>query len=444
MLDRSNPPRKTVGALWGEGHIAGLITQWLARFANVRTGEVRATLWAFAYFFCLLSSYYILRPLRDEMGVAGGVRNLPWMFSATFVVMLAAVPVFGMLVVHFPRRVFVPWVYRFFILNILLFFVALQWSDSSPWVARVFFVWVSVFNLFVVTVFWSFMADLFSSEQGKRLYGFIAAGGTTGALLGPTVTAALAVPLGPVNLLLISALLLEGAVQCVRGLLRVPLAESGREKGLNDQVIGGGMLAGLMHVARSPYLLMICGHILLLTTTATFLYFQQAEVVSRAFTDAGERTRVFALIDLAVGLSTLVVQLTLTGRLITRFGVGKALAFMPAVTLAGFLALAVAPVLGVVIAFQALRRAADFAITNPAREILFTVVPREDKYKAKNFMDTVVFRGGDAASGWAYAGLGALGLGVVGIAWVTVPLAAGWVGLALFLGKRQERLAGQV
>lgn len=436
-----NPSRKTTGAQGVEAGIAGLSTQWLTRFANVRTEEVRATLWAFAYFFCLLSSYYILRPLRDEMGVAGGVRNLPWMFSATFIVMLAAVPIFGALVARFPRRVFVPWVYRFFILNIVLFFVALQWSDSSPWVARVFFVWVSVFNLFVVTVFWSFMADLFSSEQGKRLYGFIAAGGTAGALLGPTVTAALAVPLGPVNLLLISALLLEGAAQCVLGLLRAPLSESGREQGLNDQVIGGGMLAGLMHVARSPYLLMICGHILLLTATATFLYFLQAEVVSKAFTDAGERTRVFALIDLAVGFSTLVVQLTLTGRLITRFGVGKALAFMPAVTLAGFLALAVAPVLGVVIAFQALRRAADFAITNPAREILFTVVPREDKYKAKNFMDTVVFRGGDAASGWAYAGLGALGLGLVGIAWVTVPLAAAWVGLALMLGKRQERLA---
>lgn len=413
------------------------------RLVNVRPEEVRAMLWAFAYFFCLLSSYYILRPLRDEMGIAGGVQNLPWMFTATFLAMLAAVPVFGALVARFPRRVFVPWVYRFFILNILIFFAALTWGDAPAWVARFFFVWVSVFNLFVVTVFWSFMADLFSSEQGKRLFGFIAAGGTTGALLGPAVTAALAVPLGPVNLLLISAVLLELAVQCVKGLLRTPMAQTGREQGLNEQVIGGGMLAGLKHVARSPYLLMICGHILLLTTTATFLYFQQAEVISRAFTDAGERTRVFALIDLAVGLTTLAVQLTATGRLITRFGVGRALAFMPAVTLAGFLALAVAPLLGVVVAFQALRRAADFAITNPAREILFTVIPREDKYKAKNFMDTVVFRGGDAVSGWAYAGLGAMGLGLAGIAWVAVPLAAGWIGLALILGRRQEHLAGQ-
>jgi AAA family ATP:ADP antiporter len=421
----------------------------LARLVNVRPEEVRAMLWAFAYFFCLLASYYILRPLRDEMGIAGGVRNLQWMFSATFLVMLAVVPVFGALVARFPRRVFVPWVYRFFILIILVFFALMTLTGSSPWVARVFFVWVSVFNLFVVTVFWSFMADLFTSAQGKRLFGFIAAGGTTGALLGPGVTAVLAVPLGPVNLLLISALLLEGAVQCVKGLLRTADAGGlnaapgapGRGEDDNDRAVGGGMLAGLVHVARSPYLLMICGHILLLTTTATFLYFQQAEVVSKAFSDPGERTRVFALIDLSVGLATLLVQLAATGRLITRFGVAPALAFMPLVTLAGFLALAVSPVLGVVIAFQAIRRAADFAITNPAREILFTVIPREDKYKAKNFMDTVVFRGGDAASGWGFAGLRGLGFDLPAIAWITVPLAAGWVGLAWVLGRRQESLA---
>ncbi len=403
-------------------------------------------LWAFAYFFCLLASYYILRPLRDEMGVAGGVRNLQWMFSATFVVMLAAVPVFGMLVARIPRRRFVPWVYRFFIINILIFFLALKFTGSSPWVARVFFVWVSVFNLFVVTVFWSFMADLFTSEQGKRLFGFIAAGGTTGALLGPTVTAALAVPLGPVNLLLISAVLLEGAAQCVGGLLRT--ADAGGTEAAarlnNDSAVGGGMWAGLVHVIHSPYLLMICGHIVLLTTTATFLYFQQAEVVSKAFTDPGERTRVFALIDLAVGLATLLVQVSATGRLITRFGVAPALAFMPLVTLVGFLALAVAPVLGVVIAFQAIRRAADFAITNPAREILFTVILREDKYKAKNFMDTVVFRGGDAASGWTFAGLRGAGLELTAIAWLTVPVAAIWIGLCLVLGKRQERRAREL
>ncbi len=406
-------------------------------------------LWAFTYFFCLLASYYILRPLRDEMGIAGGVRNLQWMFSATFLVMLAVVPVFGALVARFPRRVFVPWVYRFFILTILVFFVAMTVTRSTPWVARVFFVWVSVFNLFVVTVFWSFMADLFSSAQGKRLFGFIAAGGTTGALLGPMITAALAVPLGPVNLLLISALLLEGAVQCVKGLLRAADADAmqandSRRGAENDRPVGGGILAGLAHVARSPYLLMICGHILLLTTTATFLYFQQAEVVSKAFSDPGERTRVFALIDLSVALATLLVQLLATGRLMTRFGVAPALAFMPLVTLAGFLALAVSPVLGVVIAFQAIRRAADFAITNPAREILFTVIPREDKYKAKNFMDTVVFRGGDAASGWGFAGLRGLGLDLPAIAWLTVPLAAFWVGLAWVLGRRQEQLARNI
>jgi len=419
------------------------------RVVNVRDHELRALLWAFAYFFCLLSSYYVLRPLRDEMGIAGGVRNLHLMFTATFVTMLVAVPLFGAVVARFPRRVFIPWVYRFFVLNILIFFALLTVTETSPHVARAFFVWVSVFNLFVVTVFWSFMADLFSNEQGKRLFGFIAAGGTAGALLGPTVTAVLAVPLGPVNLLLISAVLLELAVQCVRGLLRCAdsariangNSETGTGRMADEQVIGGGMFAGFVHVARSPYLLFICLHVLLLTATATFLYFQQAEIVAGAFSDPAERTRIFALIDLAVGLSTLVVQLFLTGRLIQRFGVGPALAFMPAVTLAGFLALAVAPILAVVVAFQALRRAADFAITNPALQILYTVIPREDKYKSKNFIDTVVFRGGDAASGWAFTGLKGLGLELSAIAAATVPLAAAWIGLALVLGRRQEGLA---
>ena len=415
---------------------------WLRRAVDVGDGEVAALLWSFAYFFCLLSAYYILRPLRDEMGIAGGVTNLPWLFTATFVAMLVAVPVFGLVVARFPRRTFVPLVYWFFIANILIFYGLFTLSDSTAAVARAFFVWVSLFNLFVVSVFWSFMADIFRNEQGRRLFGFIAAGGSAGALLGPSLTAALAVPLGPTNLLPVSALFLGGAVLCIRRLLAATQPNgSHKGRGEDTAAIGGGVFAGVTEVAGSPYLIGICVYMVLYTTTSTFLYFEQAHIVAGAFEDGAERTRVFALIDLAVGLLTLATQCMFTGRLMVRFGVGAMVAFVPALTLVGFLALAVAPGVAMIVAFQALRRAANFALSRPAREVLYTVVTPEQKYKAKNFIDTVVYRGGDAASGWAFAGLAGLGLELAAIALIAVPLAVLWTAVALALGARQERLA---
>ncbi|MDP6574112.1 MAG: MFS transporter [Rhodospirillales bacterium] len=417
--------------------------KWLRRAVGVGDGEVAALLWSFAYFFCLLTGYYILRPLRDEMGIAGGVANLPWLFTATFIAMLVAVPVFGFIVARFPRRTFVPLVYWFFIANIVVFYGLFTLSDSTPIIARAFFVWVSLFNLFVVSVFWSFMADIFRNEQGRRLFGFIAAGGSAGALLGPSLTAALAVPLGPTNLLPVSAFFLAAAVLCIHRLLAVTgPREEGHEPGARrDEAIGGGVFAGVTEVARSPYLIGICVYMVLYTTTSTFLYFEQAHIVAGAFEDAGERTRLFALIDLAVGLLTLATQCMFTGRMMVRFGVGAMLAFVPALTLVGFLALAVAPGVALIVAFQALRRAANFALSRPAREVLYTVVTPERKYKSKNFIDTVVYRGGDAASGWAFAGLAGLGLELAAIALVAVPLAALWIAVGIALGARQERLA---
>jgi AAA family ATP:ADP antiporter len=423
----------------------GLPMRTLRRVVKVRPDEVQAMLWAFVYFFCLLSSYYILRPLRDESGVAAGVSNLQWLFTGTFFVMLAAAPLFGMLVTRVPRRRFIPWVYRFFAASILLFFLLQHLSPRQPYIAGAFFMWVSVFNLFVVTVFWGFMADLFTTEQGKRLFGFIAAGGSAGALVGPSLTAGLAVALGPVNLLLISALLLEGAVQCVKRLLETPQAQrpshNSKARSANDEVIGGGILAGLTEIARSPFLMMICCHVLLLSLTSTFLYFQQASIVSAAFDNPAERTRVFALIDLSVGLITIVLQLTVTGRVLVRLGVGIALASLALVTMVGFLALAILPVLAVVVVFQSLKRAAEFGFANPARETLFTVVTREQKYKSKSVIDTAVFRGGDAVNGWIYAGLRGVGLDLSGIALVAVPISAAWAALLLLIGRKQERLA---
>jgi AAA family ATP:ADP antiporter len=418
----------------------------LARVVNVRPPEVRALAWSFAYFFCLLAGYYVLRPLRDEMGIAGGVRNLPWLFTATFFVMLAVVPVFGAVVARLARRVFIPLVYHFFVVNIAIFWLLLALDLGTVQVARVFFVWISVFNLFAVSVFWSFMADLYASEQGKRLFGFIAAGGSAGALLGPALAIGLAGPLGPVNLLLVAGLLLEAAVLCAARLeaaatqLRpagaAPAAAAGAPP---DAGLGGGWLDGVVLVLRSPYLAGVALWVALLSLAGTFLYFQQANIVAAASDDPAVRTRIFATIDLAIGILTILVQLAATGRLIQRFGAGPAAAFLPLVFGLGFFALWLAPVLWVVIAFQAAQRAANFAISNPAREVLFTVLAREEKYKAKNVIDIVVFRGADAASGWLFAALRGLGLELGAISAATVPVTAAWLALALALGRAHER-----
>ncbi len=404
----------------------------------MRPEEVRALLWSFAYFFCLLAGYYILRPLRDEMGVAGGVRNLQWLFTATFLTMLAAVPLYGALVARLPRRRFIPLVYHFFVANLAVFWLLLTLDVERQIVARVFFVWISVFVLFAVSVFWSFMADLYSAEQGKRLYGFIAAGGSAGALAGPVLTIGLAEVLGPVNLLILAALLLEGAVLCAMRL--EPKAELTSPK--SKEAVGGGSWDGIMMVLRSPYIAGIMLWVSLMSVAATFLYFVQAAIVAAASDDPAVRTRIFAAVDLAVGLLTIAVQFFATGKLIARFGVGPALALVPLVFAAGFAVLAAAPVLAVVIAFQALQRTANFAISNPAREVLFTVVARDEKYKAKNVIDIVAVRGADAAGGWLFTALRSLGMEVRSIPLVAIALAAVCLALSVALGRAQERRAG--
>ena len=431
-----------------------LLHRWAARVVAVRPGEVRALCWSFGYFFCLLAGYYVLRPLRDEMGIAGGVRNLPWLFTATFLAMLAVVPVFGAVVAQLPRRRFIPLVYHFFVANIAIFWLLLTFDIAKVQVARVFFVWISVFNLFAVSVLWSFMADLFASEQGKRLFGFIAAGGSAGALLGPALTVGLAVPLGPVNLLIVAMLLLEAAVLCARRLERAasrlksevgslaaakPATTAEPAAPPEAAGLGGGWLAGIAMVLRSPYLAGIALWVALLSLAGTFLYFQQANIVAAASDDPAVRTRIFASIDLAIAILTILVQCLATGRLITRFGAGPAAAFLPLVFCLGFIVLAATPALWVVIAFQAAQRAANFAISNPARECLFTVLAREEKYKAKNVIDIVVFRGGDAASGWLFAALRGAGMDLGAISLATLPVTAAWLALALALGRAHER-----
>lgn len=419
----------------------------LRRIVEVRENEVWALILSFLYFFFLLCSYYILRPVRDEMGIQSGVENLQWLFTGTFLVMLAAVPVFGAAVARLPKRKLVPFVYYFFILNLFIFFLSFKGNAFGVWVARAFFIWLSVFNLFVVSVFWSFMVDLFDSEQAKRLFGFIAAGGSTGAIVGPLLTAGLSPVLGPVNLILFSILLLFLAVVCIHALLRWrPCSSSvypdkvGKGEGADDVRIGGSVISGFTRVIKSPYMLGICLFILLYTSLSTFLYFTQARIVEGAFSDPGKRTALFASMDLAVNVLTIMGQVFLMGRLTTRLGVSFALMLIPAIVSAGFLILSFFPVLPVLVVFQVLRRAGNYSITRPAREVLFTVVPEEDKYKSKNFIDTVVYRGGDAVSGWLFTGLSSLGLGLSLISLIAVPISVIWMITGLLLGKKQESM----
>jgi AAA family ATP:ADP antiporter len=411
----------------------------LGRLIHAEPGEVKAVLWSFAYFFFLLSSYYILRPLRDETGVAGGVDKLPWLFSGTFVAMLLAVPAFSAVAARMPRHRFIPIAYRFFIANILLFWALFSFAPpgSRVAVARAFFIWTSVYNLFVVSVFWSFMADLFRHEQGLRLFGFIAAGGSLGALAGPLLTTFLVKPLGTANLLLVSALLLEMSVQCVRALNRwsqkTPRPQA-------QQPLGGDFLSGIRLVFRSRFLLGICLYVVLLTATATILYLEQARIVAHASGDPRERTALFARIDLVVNLLTLVVQAFVTGRLVKRAGVRFGIGLLPVLSVLGFVALGISPTLFVLMAVQAVRRAAHYGIERPSREILFTDVNREERYKSKSFIDTVVYRASDAGTAWMSSGLQALGLGAVTLAGTAVALSLLWLWNSLSLARKDEAL----
>ncbi len=415
--------------------------RWLKRVMPATPQERAAALWSFAYFFALLAGYYVLRPLRDQMGIAGGVKNLPWLFTATFVTLLAAQPLYGALVARLPRARFIPIVYHFFVANLILFWVLLTFEIETVIIARVFFVWVSVFNLFAVAVFWSFMADLFTSEQGKRLFGFIGAGGTAGALLGPIITIWLSVPLGPVNLMIAAAVFLELAVFCVYRLERAALVHTGPKAKVES--IGGSAFAAIPELVRSPYMLGIGAWVALLSYAATVIYFEQAHIVSEAVKTAGLQTRIFASIDLAVSLLTLVTQLLVTGQLLKRVGTGLAAAALPAVYIVGFAALAVMPTLIVVVTVQVVQRWMNFAIANPARQLFFTVVSREAKYKAKNLVDVVVYRGSDALSGWIFDSMQAFGLKLGAIALCSLPVVAGWFILSVGLGRAQERRSAQ-
>ena len=410
-----------------------------AAFLGAKPEELVPLAWAFAYFFCLLCGYSILRPVREEMAIEGGITNLPWMMSGTFLAMLAATPLFGWLSARVTRYRLLLTVYAFFITNLLAFYVVMDSHLYAEWVARGFFVWLSVFNLFVVSVFWSFMDDLFTPEQGARLFGVIAAGGSSGALIGPLLTTGLTFVFSVPVLMLASAGFLLLCMGCMSRLERWGHERSAHHQPHPGDPLRGSFLAGVRLTLASPYLLGICGYLALLTMTATFLYFEQMRLVAEYFDQPEARTRFFSGLDFATNLCTWSTQLFITNRVIGRFGLVAGLLFLPAVSLVGFLGIALWPTLAVYVAFSVLRRVGEYALSKPSREVLFTVLSREEKYKAKNFIDTAISRGGDASTAWLVTGIKALGASTTHIAWALVPLMLLWAWLAQMLARQKER-----
>jgi AAA family ATP:ADP antiporter len=425
------------------GRAPGRVHRVLLVFVNVKASEIAALGWAWLYFFCVLSSYYVIRPIRDEAGVASGVENLSWLFTGTLVGMILFNPPFAALASRLSRRRFISWTYRFFVINLVAFLLAMRFMPEANqiWVGRIFFVWVSVFNMFVVSIFWATLVDLFTREQSTRLFGFIAAGATIGAIFGSSVTAALVGLVGAGNLLVVSAVLLELAVRAFTRLARAARVDDASDRALvQEQPLGGNAWSGVTQLLRSPYLLGICAYMVLFTTLTTFLYFQQAQIVDGAITDRTARTEFFAQLNLAVNVIALIVQTTLTGRIVRWLGVALTLTILPALTVMGFVVLGLMPTVAVIVGFQVLRRAGEFALARPAREILFTTVSREEKYKAKSLIDTFVYRVGDQVGAWSYSLMAMAGLGVAGVAWVAVPLSLIWVVNGWRLGRRQDAM----
>lgn len=413
----------------------------MQRLVLVRPGEGLALATAAGYFFFLLLSLYLLRPVREAMGIARGAEGLPWLMTTTMAVMLVANPLYAALVSRLPRRRFVPGVAHFFAANLLVLAALFQGlpGHGGEVLGYAFYVWVSVFNLFVVSVFWSLMADLFTEDQGKRLFGIVSMGGTLGAVIGAAVTQGLSsgawgVQLPPAGLMLLAAGALELAVLCMRRLaerfgLGAGAAQQAREPGPDFK-------AGLSAIRRSRYLQLICAYMLLFTVTSTFLYLMQGDIVARSFQSPAARTAAFARLDFWTNLLTLAVQLLVTSRLLRSIGVSGVLLVLPLLTVAGFGALALWPTFAALAVVQVLRRGLHYAVDRPAREILYIPLGPEERYKSKAFIDTFVFRGGDVLGVWAPTAFAALMVPV----WLAALACAGaWAGTAAWLGRLVRR-----
>jgi len=421
---------------------------FLERVFGPKRQEFVAVAWSFAYFFCVLSSYYIIRPVREEMAVGGGPNTIPYLFIGTFVTMIFATSIFGWVASRYPRRTFLPWVYLFFISNILIFwFVFSQARNSGEdyvWLGRVFFVWLSVFNLFVVSVFWSFMADIYTREQGRRLFGFITSGGSIGALIGGVVTSSLVTRIGFQNLLPISAAILLIAVLCISRLKDWVHHEHEDEIDTtveSDVPLGGNPLAGITHLFSSKYFLGIALMSLVASLLGTTLYMFRADLIGSAILDPDARIQFFSNMNVASNTLALIGQMFLVKQVVTRFGIGRSLFLYPIASIIGFAVLAMDPTLMAVAVLDVVRRGLGFGFAKPSTDMLYSVVTPEEKYKTKNAIDTAIYRGGDVVGTWSVRLLSILGLGIAGIAILMVPFALVSAVVALWLGREYKRRA---
>jgi len=413
---------------------------WLRLLSAVEPGETRAVLLGMLCFFCLFGSYSIVKPVRDAMGTVYGVAHLQELFTGTFIMSFLFAPLYSGLAARIRLAVFLPWVYGFIAVSLLVFYALFLRVTEDRWVAAVFYVWVSTFNVLIISVLWSFLADTFSREQAKRLFGFIAAGVTIGGIAGPAAAAFLVKRVGNESLLLISAAGFVLTAVLVRALTdakqRLRASGADAQPTTLDHRLGGNPLDGFKLLFQSRYLLLLAVFLLLMTWISTIIYFQLGDLITKSFPSREARTQAYALIDLIVNAAAVFIQLFGTGHLIRRFGVTTGLLLNPVIMVLAFLALVFSPVLMVLAGIQVIRRVAEYAVAKPAREMLFTVVDQASKYKAKNVIDTVIYRFGDVSSAWVSALV--LPFGVSGLAIFGLVVCALWFPIAWSLGRRYE------
>jgi len=415
---------------------------WATRTLGVERSEFAPVALSFLYFFCVLSSYFMLRSIRENVSVEVGFQNVPWLFSGTFIAMLLVTPIFGFIASRYPRKRFLPWVYYFFASNIVAFYVLFTLAASRgggfDWVGIAFFIWLSVFNLFVVSVFWSFMADIYTHVQSRRLFGLISAGGSAGAVLGPLFTSEVVLIIGFANILPIAAGVLLIAVVCITRLKHWVMSE--HEKDIETTVassraLGGKFLSGAADMFKSRYFVLIGLGSVIASLMGTALYMFTIELTTGVFNSADERVQFFARLDFATNLMALLLQALVVRHAVHKLGLGLTLTLLPIYSLIGFALLATNPAFLVVAILQASRRALGFGFSKPTSDMLYSVVPDDQKYKVKNFIDTAIYRGGDLVGTWAIRGLQVAGLGIAGIALVMLPFAVIWAGIAIALGR---------
>jgi AAA family ATP:ADP antiporter len=421
------------------------MSRWITRVLGVQPGEIGAVLGGFLMLFLLFTGYAVLRPVRETIGVTSGVENLPWLFTGTFIATVVVMPVFGWMASRVPRRRIVPSVLVLVALTLVGFGLGFAVRPDDISMGRGFYIWVSVFNLIVISAAWSALVDVFSVAQAKRLFGLVAAGASLGGLVGPLLAVVFVERVAHAGLLVLSAgLMLLAAFAAHRVQIwrdRHPLTAG--EDARRAEPLGGNAFAGALEVLRSPYLLGIAGFVLLLSTASTFLYFEQARLIGETYPDRAQRTQVFGTIDTVVQALSIGAQLLITGRVAQRLGIGVLLVAIPVIVAIGFLALAFAPVFAVLAVVMVTRRAGEYAFVRPGREMLYGVLSPEAKYKAKNFNDTVVYRGGDAVSGWVKTGIDAFAQHPTMAMLIGAALSAVWAVTGGLLARAHRGRAGE-